>query len=410
VEPLPSAAELAASENQRYEAFRDAMVAAATYAVEAPASSERRNGSHVHEVGTANGERRNGALAPESSGSSVQERRNGRHAENGYSTRVHDRTGRHADGGGGEREERRQGGRRGNISSIRVSVVIPALNEARNLRHVLTNLPDNLLRGGARARPLDRRHREVARALRPDIRVIHQTRAGKGNALACGFAACRGDIIVTLDADGSADPKEIPAFIGALVAGADFAKGTRAIQGGGSHDMTLLRRTGNRGLTHLANVLHGTHYSDLCYGYNAFWRACLPQLNVDIDGFEVETLLNLRAAKSGLRVVEVASFELSRIHGQSNLRTFKDGWRVLERSCASGFPSTTGSLTRRPPGCRPDAGGAAVAAATTQARPRRSAPTPRCDRPGPTLPKTKSGRQTVERGRSARSRRSARYG
>jgi hypothetical protein len=329
VEPLPSAAELAASENQRYEAFRDAMVAAATYAVEAPASSERRNGSHVHEVGTANGERRNGALAPESSGSSVQERRNGRHAENGYSTRVHDRTGRHADGGGGEREERRQGGRRGNISSIRVSVVIPALNEARNLRHVLTNLPDNLLEVVLVPGHSTDATEEVARALRPDIRVIHQTRAGKGNALACGFAACRGDIIVTLDADGSADPKEIPAFIGALVAGADFAKGTRAIQGGGSHDMTLLRRTGNRGLTHLANVLHGTHYSDLCYGYNAFWRACLPQLNVDIDGFEVETLLNLRAAKSGLRVVEVASFELSRIHGQSNLRTFKDGWLVL---------------------------------------------------------------------------------
>ena len=76
-------------------------------------------------------------------------------------------------------------------------------------------------------------------------------------------------------------------------------------------------------------MLHGTHYSDLCYGYNAFWRRCLPQLNVDIDGFEVETLINLRAAKSGLRVTEVASFELDRIHGQSNLKTFRDGWRVL---------------------------------------------------------------------------------
>jgi hypothetical protein len=329
MEPLPSAAELAASENQRYKAFRDAMVAAATFAVEAPPSSERRNGSHAHEAGTANGGRRNGALAPESAGSSVQERRNGHHPENGHGARIQDRNGRHADGGGGEREERRQGGRRGNISSIRVSVVIPALNEARNLRHVLTNLPDNLLEVVLVPGHSTDATEEVARALRPDIRVIHQTRAGKGNALACGFAACRGDIIVTLDADGSADPKEIPAFIGALVAGADFAKGSRAIQGGGSHDMTVLRRLGNRGLTHLANVLHGTHYSDLCYGYNAFWRACLPQLNVDIDGFEVETLLNLRAAKSGLRVVEVASFELSRIHGDSNLRTFKDGWAVL---------------------------------------------------------------------------------
>jgi glycosyltransferase involved in cell wall biosynthesis len=207
--------------------------------------------------------------------------------------------------------------------------VIPALNEALNLRHVLANLPDNLFEVVLVPGSSTDNTEEVARRLRPDIRVIHQTRTGKGNALACGFAACRGDIIVTLDADGSADPKEIPAFLGALVSGADFAKGTRAIQGGGSHDMTWLRRMGNHGLTHLANVLHGTHYSDLCYGYNAFWRACLPQLNVDIDGFEVETLLNLRAAKSGLRVAEVASFELARIHGRSNLRTFKDGWRVL---------------------------------------------------------------------------------
>ena len=332
MEPLPSAAELASGESPRYAAFRDAMIAASTHALEPGSATERRNGSHANERATTTGERRNGAFSLENGATGVQERRNGRRAENGAGARAYERGSHEGNGngnGGGERGERRQDGRRGNISAIRVSVVIPALNEASNLRHVLTNLPDNLLEVVLVPGHSTDDTEVVARALRPDIRVIHQTRTGKGNALACGFAACRGDVIVTLDADGSADPKEIPAFIGALVAGGDFAKGTRAIQGGGSHDMTWLRRMGNRGLTHLANVLHGTHYSDLCYGYNAFWRACLPQLNVDIDGFEVETLLNLRAAKSGLRVVEVASFELSRIHGRSNLRTFKDGWRVL---------------------------------------------------------------------------------
>jgi glycosyltransferase involved in cell wall biosynthesis len=228
-----------------------------------------------------------------------------------------------------EEERRAGGGRRGNFSATRVSVVIPALNEARNLRHVLTNLPDGLFEvllvpGSSTDDTV-----AVARTLQPDVRVIPQTRNGKGNALACAFAACLGDIVITLDADGSANPQEIPAFVGALLSGADFAKGTRFIQGGGSHDMTLLRQLGNWGLTRLANLLHGTHYSDLCYGYNAFWRRCLPQMNVDIDGFEVETLINLRAAKSGLRVTEVASFELERIHGRSNLKTFRDGWRVL---------------------------------------------------------------------------------
>ena len=228
-----------------------------------------------------------------------------------------------------EEQRAASGGRRGNHSTTRVSIVIPALNEARNLRHVLANLPDGLfevlLVPGSSTDDTE----TVVRTLRPDARIIHQTRHGKGNALACAFAACEGDIVITLDADGSANPREIPAFVGALLSGADFAKGTRFIQGGGSHDMTLVRQLGNWGLTRLANLLHGTHYSDLCYGYNAFWRRCLPQLNADIDGFEVETLINLRAAKSGLRVTEVASFELDRIHGHSNLKTFRDGWRVL---------------------------------------------------------------------------------
>jgi glycosyltransferase involved in cell wall biosynthesis len=227
-------------------------------------------------------------------------------------------------------QERRSGrGRRGNRAAVRVSVVIPALNEALNLRHVLANMPDTVFE--VILIPGTSTDGTVAAAQRmcPDVRIVHQDAHGKGNALACGFAAAAGDIIVTLDADGSANPREIPAFVGALLSGADFAKGTRYIQGGGSHDLTLPRRLGNRALTTFANLLHGTHYSDLCYGYNAFWRRCMPYLNVDIDGFEVETLINLRAAKSGLRVTEVASFELARIHGRSNLKTFEDGLRVL---------------------------------------------------------------------------------
>ncbi|HEY1777939.1 MAG TPA: glycosyltransferase family 2 protein [Solirubrobacteraceae bacterium] len=220
-------------------------------------------------------------------------------------------------------------GRRGDFSTVRVSVVIPALNEALNLRHVLANMPDSVFEVILVPGHSTDDTEQVGQLMRGDLRLIDQTASGKGNALACGFAAAQGDIIVTLDADGSANPAEIPAFVGALVAGADFAKGTRFMQGGGSHDISRLRHLGNRSLTVLANLMYRTHYSDLCYGYNAFWRRCLPQLNVDSDGFEVETLLNLRAAKSGMRVVEVASFELARIHGRSNLRTFGDGWRVL---------------------------------------------------------------------------------
>ena len=211
----------------------------------------------------------------------------------------------------------------------RVSVVIPTLNEARNLPHVFAALPDDifeivLVDGNSTDGTV-----EIARELYPTVRVVGQSRRGKGNALAAGFAACRGDVIVMLDADGSADPTEIPRFVAALKDGADFAKGSRFLAGGGSSDISPLRWLGNRFFSRLVNVLYGTHYSDLCYGYNAFRTSCLPAIDVDCDGFEVETLINVRIAKAGLEVVEVPSFEFDRIHGESNLNAFRDGCRVL---------------------------------------------------------------------------------
>jgi hypothetical protein len=132
-----------------------------------------------------------------------------------------------------------------------------------------------------------------------------------------------------LDADGSTDPTEIPRFVAALLAGADFAKGSRFIAGGGSADITRIRRLGNWGLAKVVNGFWGGRYSDLCYGYNAFWRRCLPLINPDCGGFEVETLINIRAARTGLRVFEVPSFEHDRRHGVSNLNARRDGMRVL---------------------------------------------------------------------------------
>jgi len=230
-----------------------------------------------------------------------------------------------------------------NSSAPKVSVVIPAKNEARNLPHVLSALPDGL----HEVILVDGRSTDdtvaVAKDLRPDIIVIDQTRRGKGNALACGFEAATGDFIVMLDADGSTNPAEIPRFVTPLVEGADYAKGSRFMPGAGSSDISRLRQYGNFWLNKIVNVLYGTRYTDLCYGYNAFRRVCLQAMDLDAgtledpdagemlwgDGFEVETLMNIRIAKSGLRITEVPSFELSRIYGTSNLHAFSDGIRVL---------------------------------------------------------------------------------
>jgi glycosyltransferase involved in cell wall biosynthesis len=214
--------------------------------------------------------------------------------------------------------------------SPRVSVVIPAMNEARNLPHVLPGIPTwvdevILVDGDSRDDTV-----AVARALRPTIKIIAQEGRGKGAALRTGFAAATGEIIVMLDADGSADAGEIERFVDALLSGADFAKGTRYLTGGGSADITGLRSLGNRMLGHLVNVLFRARYTDLCYGYNAFWAHCLPHMHVDCDGFEVETQINIRIARAGLQVCEVPSFEGKRIHGVSNLNALRDGWRVLK--------------------------------------------------------------------------------
>jgi glycosyltransferase involved in cell wall biosynthesis len=212
---------------------------------------------------------------------------------------------------------------------LRVSVVIAALNEEQNLPYVFARLPEGLhelivVDGHSTDNTV-----AAARGLWPDVRIVTQSGRGKGNALAEGFAACTGDIVVTLDADGSTDAAEIPRFVAALCSGADFVKGSRFAQGGASSDITRARSLGNRALNAIVNALYGTRYTDLCYGYNAFWARCLPYMRVDCDGFEVETLINVRIAKAGLVVHEVPSYERERIHGMSNLNAVRDGTRVL---------------------------------------------------------------------------------
>jgi glycosyltransferase involved in cell wall biosynthesis len=215
------------------------------------------------------------------------------------------------------------------LTDSRVSVVVPALNEARNLPLVLPRIPKwiselILVDGGSTDGTV-----HVAKQLWPDIRVLQQTGRGKGAALRAGFAAATGDIIVMLDADGSTDPAEIPAFVGALLAGADLAKGSRFLQGALTSDMPMHRRLGNSVFVALVRMRFGGRFSDLCYGYNAFWRDVLPKLELDCDGFEIETVLNIRALTADLRVVEVPSRESKRVHGIGRLRTIPDGWRVL---------------------------------------------------------------------------------
>jgi glycosyltransferase involved in cell wall biosynthesis len=210
-----------------------------------------------------------------------------------------------------------------------VSVVVPAMNEAPSIGWVLENIPwwvdEVVLVDG-----LSADHTEVvARTRVPSLVVVHQRSKGKGAALRAGFYAATGDIVAMIDADGSTDPRELDRFVSALMNGADFVKGSREMRGGGSVDFTPVRRLGNLAFVRLFNMLYGERFTDLLYGYCAFWRRHLVALDLTADGFEIETELVVNAVKAGLKITEVPSVELERRAGESNLSAFPDGLRVL---------------------------------------------------------------------------------
>lgn len=223
-----------------------------------------------------------------------------------------------------------------------VTVVIPALNEEDNLPLVLENLPavDEVVVVDGRS---DDDTVAVAREVRPDVVVVRQTRSGKGNALACGFAAATGDIVVTVNADGSADPGEIPRFVDALLSGAEAAHGSRFRYGGDHRDALPGERLGHTVLSRIVNLLFRTRFTDLSCGYNAYWRELLPVLDLPGpqvpglkrgrrawgDGPEIETLITVRMATRGLRVVEVATVGYPRIHGDRPRRLWPAAFRIV---------------------------------------------------------------------------------
>ena len=210
----------------------------------------------------------------------------------------------------------------------RVSCVIPTLNEERNIAWVLERLPpcvDEVILVDASTDDTV----AVSRAAYPGIRVVTADHPGKGAALRAGFAAASHPVIVMIDADRSMEPAEIEGFLDRLDQGFDLVKGSRFLGAGGTTDMEPLRRWGNAALRGAVNLLYGSRYTDLCYGFIAFRRSCLNVLQLRSNGFEIESEIVVKATKSGLRVSEVPSFESPRAFGTSNLNTWRDGGRVM---------------------------------------------------------------------------------
>lgn len=213
-----------------------------------------------------------------------------------------------------------------------VTILIPTWNERDNLERLLPGIQEVM-----DDRPesyeivvIDRDSEDGTAELAAEqgCRVI-QDPGAKGAALRRGIESAEGDIVVTMDADLSHKPAELGLLIEGINAGYDVCMGSRFVQGGGTADMEWYRWLGNRAFLALVNLIWRMDYSDLCYGYRSFRRDAFLDLDLDADGFDIETELSIRAAAQDLQILEVPSFEKARRHGSSNLSTLGDGWRIL---------------------------------------------------------------------------------
>jgi len=226
----------------------------------------------------------------------------------------------------------------------RVSLLIPARNEAENIAVLLDKLAA-ILPGMAEITVIDGGSMDatVHVATSRGAGVIAQKGTGKGDALRQAFAGGHaGDIIVIIDADGSNRPEEVPQLIAAIVNGADIAKGSRFLKGGGSTDLSYIRKIGNNFFTSIVNHAWSGEYTDLCYGFMAFRQDALQKLKPFLESanFQIETEICIKARKLGLKVVEIPSIELKRRYGTSKLRGFHDSLsiaKVLLRELFSGL-------------------------------------------------------------------------
>jgi glycosyltransferase involved in cell wall biosynthesis len=207
----------------------------------------------------------------------------------------------------------------------KITALICTLNEEPNLPHVLPRIPAwvsevLVIDGHSTDKTV-----EVARKIRPDIRILGQPGQGKGDALRYGIEHASGDIIVTLDADGSTDPEDLPRFIAPLLAGYDFAKGSR-LNSDRRSKMRWHRRLGNKVLVITFNILFGARYTDICSGYNAFWKSAFQRIKPSCNGFEMEQQILAKAKKAKLKIVEVGHYDNGRLGNASKVSVMKQGF------------------------------------------------------------------------------------
>lgn len=216
------------------------------------------------------------------------------------------------------------------VQSKLVSIVIPTLNEGRNIVKLIPEIKRELSGYKFEIIVVDGHSKDdtVAASKRLGARIMYDS-VGKGSALIKGLRSAKGEILVSMDADLSNEPRELKLLIGAIDIGYDIGMGSRFLIGGGSEDIPLLRRLGNEFFVFLVDLFFHANYTDLCYGYRSFKRGILQKLGLKETGFGIEAEISIKAIKMKMKIIEIPSGEKKRLHGEGKLRTFGDGFVIL---------------------------------------------------------------------------------
>jgi glycosyltransferase involved in cell wall biosynthesis len=216
-------------------------------------------------------------------------------------------------------------------NAIRVSVVIPCLNEADSIRECVTSARRVLLGSGISGEVIvvdngsEDGSGELAR--QAGATVVEEPRRGYGSAYLAGFDGARGEYIVMIDADLTYDFDEIPRFVRELDEGAELVMGNR-LNGVKPGAMSALSRIGNPVLSGFLNLLFRTPVGDAHCGMRALRRDVLPRLALQATGMELASEMVIRATKADIDIRELP-ISLHPREGDSKLSPFRDGWRHL---------------------------------------------------------------------------------
>jgi glycosyltransferase involved in cell wall biosynthesis len=218
---------------------------------------------------------------------------------------------------------------------LEIGVAIPAFNEEKNIGDILCQLNDL---GYSNILVIDGLSSDgtLKVAAQKGAQIVLQDGRGKGQAIRQVLQNdyLNADVLVLMDADGSMSPEEVPRFVEAIRDGADVVKGSRFLPGGGTHDMTRFRKFGNSVMTAIVNLIYGSNYTDICYGFVALNRTAIQKLSpiLESNHFDIEAEMFVKAQKLGLIVVEVPSIEYLRKSGESNLNSFRDGFKIFHNA------------------------------------------------------------------------------